>query len=111
MHLRLWSSKYKQTFSNSHVQSRISEVAGLIIGLFVLLFALLPKLTMTMVLILSADTDVNNIHTEECYDIIYLIICVNYIVDPIIYVYCYPPLREAVINTEYYREPNLEGCQ
>ena len=87
--------KHKQTFSNSRVQSRISKVAGLIIGSFVLL-VLLPELTMTIVLIVSANIDGVNIYTKEYYYLVYLIICLTYIVDPIIYLYGYPPLREAV---------------
>ena len=92
--------KHKQRFSRSHIQSRISTVAGLIIGSFVFL-VLLPDIITSALLNVSSSV----IEVYEDSRRIYLITCVNYIVDPIIYLYAYPPLR-TVMKREIFKK----GC-
>ena len=84
--------KHRQSFSASRIQSQISKVAAAIIISFVLLIVL-PDF------IVSATFLKNSISLKdenEFISHIYLINCVNFIMDPIIYLYGYPPIRKAI---------------
>ena len=84
--------KHKESFSNSHIQSRISTAAGLITISFVLL-VILPEIIVSAAL-LRFSSDLESI-AEHTYAI-YFITFVNCIVDPILYLYGYPPLRVPI---------------
>ena len=84
--------KHKESFSKSRIQSRISTAAGLITISFVLL-VILPEIIVSAAL-LRFSSDFKSI-AEHTYAI-YFITFVNCIVDPIVYLYGYPPLRVAI---------------
>ena len=84
--------KHRQQFSRSNVQSRVSIVGGLIVGTFVLL-VLLPEIFTSKAIL---DTSVSFAEAVGDSRRVYLITCVNHLVDPIIYLYGYPPLRRSI---------------
>ena len=84
--------KHRKRFSRSNVQSRVSVVGGLIVGTFVLL-VMLPEIINNITIL---DTSISLAETNENSRKIYLITCINCIVDPITYLYGYPPLRQAI---------------
>ena len=84
--------KHRQEFSRSNVQSRVLVVGGLIVGTSVLL-VLLPEIINSIAIL---DTSVSLAEAHDTSRKVYLITCINYIVDPIIYLYGYPPLRHAI---------------
>ena len=95
--------RHKQRFSRSRIQSQISTVAALIISTFVLL-VLLPDVIISTALILDSSLQKVDKYSKR----IYLITFINCIVDPIIYLYGYPPLKDAIKRYIFTKLPWVE---
>ena len=95
--------KHKEWLSRSPIQSRISTVAGLIVVSFVLL-VIFPEIIVSAA-VLSASDDISEVAKNTAQ--IYLITFVNCIVDPILYLYGYPPLRVAIKRKMF---PLVRSC-
>ena len=86
--------KHRQRFPGSRIQPRISKVAmGIIISFTVLV--LVPEIVLAVRLVLNMES-IAIADGDELTNQIYLVTTVNFIIDPVIYLYGYPPLRDAV---------------
>ena len=92
--------KHRKSFSASHIQSRISKVAAAIIISFVLLLVM-PDLMVSATLLKDSTRFTDG---KKFTGHIYLLNYVNFIMDPVIYLYGYPPLREAIKRKIFRRE-------
>ena len=84
--------KHRRTFLGSRIQSRVSKVAAAII----ISFACLAVLPDFIVLIKSLLDSRKSTGWDQFVAVVYLLNDVNYLLDPVVYLYGYPALKAAI---------------